>query len=872
MASCEAARHIAALLDMTEDKLTILCTFPLGENPQSRIVLPLSAVNNQRVKSSVDRIVSATELPDQRTTRAAIQCAMDMLTTTEQPTCAYNRTPSSFGQVFLLTANPSELPQDMLYHKNLQIHVVCPGSIPWKDNGNVGCNGWKLRSLYRNELEFMSRQRDMDATSLFNRLETVIITARRGIMGGKVTSLVLEINSGIDCSIVGVIGKKYHVSLRPGEVIVTLVKVNVGASSSTRSSTSLRQGSNSHPNSSDLIEELDQILEESSATLLTAKLQYSHSLFPPGTKCTIITEAPIKQRVTGTNVDQPDQATPEVNVSKEWVQKRLIYYLATNFSPRAAISTLNGYFSDGECDIVCPDYYGLIMEELRYQARIVERLHPSYLRSITADDNGDMYEHFGQRLFNVPKYKPQGWAQAIANDSEDDLDDLEQVNQKLQPSLPGQGLAVVYDPRVEGEWLANARHKAMNLNVPKTAGRALVLGTSDDDADDDGSDKSTIVGPSKYTLDSPSSKVTNHKPRLGFTNVPNENNASNSKPRLGLSSASNNKPRLGLPEIPPIPPIPAKSSARVYKPRPEFTNIPNESSASNSKPRPGFTNIPDENSARNYRPRIAFANMPDQSNSSRYKTTIMRFPDENSPFGSPTPASKLTKRTDPRRPLPINTPAVRSAHPHGQPGGYGLDRDPTTPTTPRVLKPLAPTQLQIKTEPPPQTQKLNAINSTPTKTTTEGADTSGSNTSGGNTSGGKTSGGKTSGGSKGLLGRWRKTSSGDSQKRFVGRQTGFPEVIIVKDDRERLEVMRSLAQSEGHGQGQGQESRLNLPLREDGGAGPGRGAGGFGGGIGGGSGMENRFGSGSGGGNGSGGKPRKPLGRGAGGGAWGVRG
>lgn len=527
MACCETARHIATLLDMSEDKLTILSTTPLRTNVQSRIVLPLSAINTHRVKSAIDTISTSSELPNQKTIRAAIECAIDMFTAISPHDRAWGPNPSAFGQVFLLTANPSGLPPDLLHPGNQHVHVICPGSIPWKGSTNVTCNGWNLRSSYRDELEFVSKKKDEDATSLFNRLETVITNARHGIISGNMTDLVLEVNSGADCSIVGVIGKDKHSTLQPGEVITALIKVKVRTPFA---SPPRRQSMSTTANSSDLLEELESILGETSATLLKAKLRYSHSFFPLGTRCSIKTEAPIKQRIIGAKFipDLSDQAPQEPSFSKVWVQKRLIYHLATHHSPRLAIATLTNHFSDDEGGLVCPQYFGLVMEELRYQSRITERLQPSDMRLITQDDDENVYEHFGCGLFKISNYKPQGWMPGYADDDEVEEDQpVESALTHCNWEIPGkgQGLAVVYDPSVEGEWLANVKHKTVDFNVSQPMTKKWIPDTRGDDGEDgdDGSDKDTVIFHSKYTLDKPSNAASKNKSRNGFINVSDEN-------------------------------------------------------------------------------------------------------------------------------------------------------------------------------------------------------------------------------------------------------------------------------------------------------------------------------------------------------------
>ncbi len=492
MASCEAARHLAALLDMSDDRLAILSTSPMRSGvPQSRIVQPLSIVDTRRVKLAVDRVVGSTELPRREVNVAAIECAKDLLA--RSPTSALNRgSPISFGHIFMLTANPSGIASNLLHDENVQIHVVCPGSVPWKSQNSVQCNGWKLRSLYRSETEFVSANKDVDPNSLFHRLGNVILHARGGSFSGKLTELVLDIRAGIDCSIEGVIGKKYHSSLQPGEVVTALVRVKVGQPNP--SSPPPNEDSISPSFTTELLDELDSILRISSTTLLTAELKYKYSLFPYRTRCSIGAESNIKQEAPGSEYDKAlaFKFPPQPNPSQIWVQKRQVFHLATHYSPRHAISSLLSHFGVEGRDSACPNYVTLVMEELKYQARILDRLEAADVISITGSDGENLYEHFGQGLFDINNFKPREWMPEplggfISGFQESVRADKRWNNQESDRSESSKN-------NESGGWLANI----------------LKNGTDDDN---DGSDQSTIMGSSRYML-TPRSKATKTRDKL----------------------------------------------------------------------------------------------------------------------------------------------------------------------------------------------------------------------------------------------------------------------------------------------------------------------------------------------------------------------
>lgn len=514
MASCEGARYLASLLDMPDDRLAVLCTSPGRLNAQSRIVYPLSVVNVRQVKSAVDSIVGSMEQPDQDATWTTIKCAKELLTST---TSAQGRDSlGAFGQLFVFTANPSGLPPTLL-HQGLHTHIICPGTVPWKGQRNVECNGWKMRSSCRSGPEFVGDMKKPDITALATLFRTAISRARRGKISGRLSDLILEVKAGSNCSIEGVMGKKTYSSLRPGEIITALVKVKVGALKRQGPSSSLSQESNSPPNSYDLLDELDMMLGATSTTLVSARLKYKHSLFPSGTRCSIASYSEVKHQVPETEGDKDLSKAKQRPV---WVQKRLIFYLATQHSPRNALATLIGQFGADGRNSVCPNYFKLVIDELKYQARVFERLESSEVSSIMANDHENFYEHFGQGLFDLENFKPREWMPVTPEELDKNPPESVQAEAWNARALDLGGISS-YDTRMEGEWLANNTHK----NAISTASmRTEKAGAPNTAFNDEGSDHSTVMGPqSKYTLDVPSTSRDKGKSRQFIKSASKEN-------------------------------------------------------------------------------------------------------------------------------------------------------------------------------------------------------------------------------------------------------------------------------------------------------------------------------------------------------------
>ena len=445
MASCETARFLASILNRITDRFAILCTSATSTSPaDSTIIMELNHINMHSIKVALDAITSSTERPKPNAWVDTIHCAEEMLLNSAVPDPDEEPLQDTFGHIFLFTSNPDELPLQSLVHEKLTFHLVSPAGAPRSDqsmqcddsnisslSGNeaqagstkqdhdpmtvssIHCNGWKLRSLSGNDIQVVSQKKDLDPMSVSNRLRVLISQARNGKVLGSLTDLVLEVSAGPDCAIEGVIGKVKFTKLHPGEVFTALFKLRVRAITADGYSLSCPATPPSEAllDTKDMMSHLDKMLGTTDAKILTARLTYRHSLLPAGTTCSITTVCHTKR----VHPDPDRKPSPskysvlQVRDCTVLVEKRHAYHVATHGSPRNALKILHEEYGDRFQNSACPDYINLLAKELKYQARILERLEidasPKKSSAVRPADSPS--EEHGQSSFSDENYKPQ---------------------------------------------------------------------------------------------------------------------------------------------------------------------------------------------------------------------------------------------------------------------------------------------------------------------------------------------------------------------------------------------------------------------------------------------------------------------------------
>ncbi|KAL8841885.1 MAG: hypothetical protein Q9170_000758 [Blastenia crenularia] len=379
----------------------------------------MASSNPRKTKAVVDTIISSTERPNRSTLDAAVRSARALLEQSTPRDQNSALSPLAFGHIFVLTANSTGIAPDILSHDTIQLHLVCAGSVPWKGEGKVRCNGWKLQSMEMKEPQSLSCSKDEDAASLFNRLRATIVDARKGLLHGAIGDLVLDIRPAKNCTIEGVIGVRNIPSLQQGERSVALVRLNVGLPPAT-GYTLIQppRRDDSSPVCNDLDKDLDKLLGTAPVAILNVKLKYRHSLLSSDTQCTLSTHCRLKRQLRSAEWDSiRSTATPrKPNNPQIELQKRFAFHIATHHAPRQAMMVLVEDFGDGGRRSACPEFIKLLIEELRYQARTVERFDLAEYRSgpvmtTPRELRPDIWgqEHFGQGLFDASNYRPQEW-------------------------------------------------------------------------------------------------------------------------------------------------------------------------------------------------------------------------------------------------------------------------------------------------------------------------------------------------------------------------------------------------------------------------------------------------------------------------------
>ena len=420
MAICETTRCLASVSNKITDRLAIVCTSTTSTSgADSRIVRGLSAVKKHEIKRVLDVITSSIEKLKPNAWTDTIDCAKALLLKSKVPDPDEEPLEDTFGHVFILTPDADGLPFQSLVHEQLTFHIISPAGTPRSDQSPIHCNGWKLRSVSGNETQAVSSRKDLDPLSVPNQLHILITQARSGKLLGRLTELVLEVSGGPDCIVEGLIGKINFTELHPGEVFTVLFKLRVGAATEEGYSLShnLTRSSEALPNTQDILSQLDKLLGKTDAKVLTARLTYRHSLLPAGTTCSITAECQIKRRLPDP-YQKPSLSkynSHQVRDCTVLVQKRLAYHLATHGSPKNALATLYSEFGEKTHPSAFSDYVSLLVKELKYQARIVQRLEidasPKKFPMVHAA-NSPVGKH-GQSSIDGEQYKPQ---QSITKD------------------------------------------------------------------------------------------------------------------------------------------------------------------------------------------------------------------------------------------------------------------------------------------------------------------------------------------------------------------------------------------------------------------------------------------------------------------------
>ena len=382
MASCDITSLLASFLDTTTDRIAILCTMPTDAkhdtcNPVT--LAPLGRINTQKLKAILDNVASSVVQPDARVLIAAIKQAQQILFRPERFPSLCEPVHETFGHVIVLTADASGLLGQDFDSDTIQTHILCTG-IPREGIWNeIECNGWKMSLmsafLTRNRPHHSRSKKDIDPRSLNNRLQALVRYARSGKFADFLTDVVLDIEPQYGFGKDKTLGSSSYSKVRIGETKTVLVSLlyegrfTKPASSIDTEWYDLCASSNSD----DLVEEIDRMLGLPKDGMITAKLSYKHSLLPMNTTCTTVARSRLKLQLP---LPEGRKSIGKLMPSKSasLLNQRLAEYYAAYYKPQDALSALQQEFGKEGCHSACPVYIIALTDELKYQARISERI------------------------------------------------------------------------------------------------------------------------------------------------------------------------------------------------------------------------------------------------------------------------------------------------------------------------------------------------------------------------------------------------------------------------------------------------------------------------------------------------------------------
>ncbi|MCJ1354860.1 MAG: hypothetical protein MMC33_004850 [Icmadophila ericetorum] len=400
MASCEITTFIASILDSELDRMTVITTHATeGESRSFNIIWPLQKFHVRQIRKAVDCIVGNNNSPDPTRYTEVLEFARDLLLQSSREEVYDNGVPKVFGHLIVVSPRLCLRAKELCFGDTIQRHFICPAVLPWKGQECEQINGWRLSSAY-SRINSPVNASGKDQARLQDQLRKLVAQARRGANCGKLTNLYLKLHAGPHCFIDGVMGQTEIVALQAGEAKTILVKVRTDSLPLTKPTLStFPHGFSSSTESIDLVKELNAMVGNASTCILKAELSYEHSLLPGPTRCSIKLEAHVQWGTPVVNPLSPAGTLNQANNENyRYVQRRLVYYLATHQLPRDAQTTLNKEFSKDGDRSFCLDYIKSITEELKYQARVMERFDLNHTEASehASDHFRDMYDLIGE--------------------------------------------------------------------------------------------------------------------------------------------------------------------------------------------------------------------------------------------------------------------------------------------------------------------------------------------------------------------------------------------------------------------------------------------------------------------------------------------
>ena len=331
------------------------------------------------LKLALDSIEVDPSRPRASYLRRAVKTICEAWTLRSNIRSTSNSISQSTGHVFVLTSNPFALDR-VLSSSKYQTHVICASPVPWSLPQRHSHNGWSLvnRSLPSARPPSLSRRCE---DNFYAQLRLLVSNARVACLPDHLTNVRLSITSAPDSAIEGILGSTCFASLGAGELRTVLVKVRpTRAPASPALLSRFPQGLRTPSGNVDIERELDAALSDAPFPAFSIQLRYGHTALPAGTICEITRDVLLRtskqpqETLSASFASTSDLVTEDSARAHHVVQARLAFHLAMSQNPRRGIAAVRSQFVTSRTGSVVSEYVHAILEELKHQARVLERL------------------------------------------------------------------------------------------------------------------------------------------------------------------------------------------------------------------------------------------------------------------------------------------------------------------------------------------------------------------------------------------------------------------------------------------------------------------------------------------------------------------
>lgn len=360
--ACRSALQIAQLLHQPDDRIAIFCTS--YQHPDNDTVTgcqlyslktpQLCAIEEELQLAKDLRSLSAPQDLDFSETLAA---AFRVLT----QRLVHSPGTHSCGHVIILSPNPAECCGVFDTIAPVPIHVIIPGTVPWKWK-QARNKGWQMSASCLHK-PIVSRRDD---------LKKLISHARTHTEPGRISDVSIDIRPSVGCLISKKFGPRSYSNLQPGQVVCMVLKVDVPVWHVPWKTGKALNGQMKIDN---LFAELEGMLGDAQSELFTVAVDYRHSIFPHDTllttqqTCRVARSNPsLKRSLSAVPQSKSFSTTPACEVYNQ-----LVFCISSVLPPDNALAAFRLMFSKLQYDSELTVSLRLAKNELEYQTNTINK-------------------------------------------------------------------------------------------------------------------------------------------------------------------------------------------------------------------------------------------------------------------------------------------------------------------------------------------------------------------------------------------------------------------------------------------------------------------------------------------------------------------